>query len=265
MALIEKISLEGLTAYLSPYLKKEHGIIFCFTNRHGGYSKGRFESLNVDYYTDDSKTNVKKNRKTIMEKLNIENLDGIYSARQVHGNGILNMNEYIKLNTDNIPEEVDCLITDLKNTPVMVMGADCNLILMADMEKRVVAAVHAGWRGTLKEITAKAISYMRKEFKSKAEDIIVALGPSIRRCCYKVDGLILEKFTSRFGCGDFFSVKDNDIFLDLVGINYIQLREAGINEENISDCGECTCCNHSFYSYRRSKITGRQAAVAVIL
>lgn len=268
MALIEKALIEGLTVYLSPHLRKNHGIIFCFTDRHGGCSKGRFESLNVDYYTTDSKMNVKKNRKTILEKLDIENLKFIFSVRQVHGNSILNINEhnkYIKLNTDVIPDECDCIITDLKNTPVMVMGADCNLILIADVKKKAVAAVHAGWKGTLKEITAKTILYMKKEFRSKAEDIVVAFGPSIRRCCYKVSSAILEKFTDRFGYGDFFSIKGDDIFLDLVGINLIQLHKSGINDGNISDCGQCTCCNHDFYSYRRSKVTGRQAAVAVIL
>ncbi|MDD3628159.1 MAG: peptidoglycan editing factor PgeF [Candidatus Humimicrobiaceae bacterium] len=268
MSLIKKALSEDLTVYSPSNLKKEHGIVFCFTNRYGGYSKGRFKSLNVDYYTGDSKTNVKKNRKKILEKLNLENLEFIYSARQIHGNSILNINKYnnyIKLDTDNIPVECDCIVTDLKNTPIMVMGADCNLILIADIEKKTVAAVHAGWKGTLKEITAKTILYMRKEFKSKTENIVVAFGPGIRRCCYKVTSVILEEFTGRFGCGNFFSIKGDNIFLDLIDINLMQLHEAGISKENIYDCGLCTCCNHDFYSYRRSKITGRQAAVAVIL
>ncbi|MDD3818540.1 MAG: peptidoglycan editing factor PgeF [Actinomycetota bacterium] len=268
MTLIKRALSEDLEVYLSPNLKKEHGIVLCFTNRYGGYSKGRFKSLNVDYYTGDKKTDVRKNRKKILKKLNLENLEFIYSARQVHGNSILNINKYnncIKLDTDNIPDECDCIITDLKNTPIMVMGADCNLILIADIEKKAVAAVHAGRRGTLKEITAKTILYMRKEFKSKADSIIVAIGPGIRRCCYKVNSMILKEFTDRFGCGNFFSIKDDNIFLDLIDINLMQLHEAGINKENIYDCGLCTCCNHDFYSYRRSKITGRQAAIAVIL
>lgn len=265
MTLIEKTSLDGLTIYLSPRLGKEHGIVFCFTDRNGGYSKGKFNSLNMDYNTGDAMINVKRNREKILKKIGINGEGKIFSVRQVHGNRILNINEYAKTNSDDIPEEADCIVTGLKNTPVMVMGADCNLILIGDIRKRVVAAVHAGWKGTLKEIAARTVLYIKNKFNSNAEDIVAYFGPSIRRCCYKVDRLVVDKFTDRFGCGDFFSVVDNSIFLDLVRINYMQLQEAGIYKENISDCGECTYCNSDFYSYRRSKITGRQAAIAVIV
>jgi YfiH family protein len=264
MVNIEKKLTDGLPVYLSPYLRKNHGIIFCFTTRNGGCSNGKFGSLNVNYYVGDSRVNVKKNRKIILKKLGLERIDQIYSVKQVHGNGILNIDENISLKSDSIPVEADCLVTDLKDTPVMVMGADCNLVLLADISKKVVAAIHAGWRGTLHEIMTKAILYMEKRYKSETRDILVAFGPSIRRCCYKVDNSVLEKFINKFGYGDFFLKKNNDIFLDLMSINYMQLRRLGINEENISDCGECTYCTNGFFSYRRDKVTGRQAAVAII-
>jgi polyphenol oxidase len=265
MALIEKASLDGLTIYLSPRLKKEHGIVFCFTDRHGGYSKGKFRSLNVDYNAGDARMNVRRNREKILKKIGINGAGKIFSVRQVHGNRILNINENTKLDSDDIPEEADCIVTGLKNTPVMVMGADCNLILVGDIRKRVAAAVHAGWKGTLKKIAARTVLYIKNKFNSNAEDIVSVFGPSIRRCCYKVNRPIVDKFTDISGRRDFFSVRDDNIFLDLVKINYMQLREAGISEENISDCGECTYCNSNFYSYRRSKITGRQSAIAVII
>ncbi len=265
MTKIEKTILDDLTVYLSPYLKKEYGIIFCFTTRNGGFSKGKFKSLNLDYYTGDVETDVKRNREKLLNKLNLNGINRIYSTKQVHGSTILNVSKDMNLNLDNIPQEVDCLITNLKSTPLMVMGADCNLILAADVRKKIIAAIHAGWKGTLGEIAAKTILYMIKKFKSKKKDIFVVFGPSIRECCYKVNEPIIKKFINKFGYENFFSMKDNDFFLDLVGINYMQLKNSGINKENILDCDECTCCNHNFYSYRRSKITGRQAAVAVIL
>jgi len=265
MIKIEKVLLDDLTIYLFPYLKKEFGIIFCFTTRYGGYSNGKFKSLNVDYYTDDSNINVKRNREVILKKLNLDGVSKIYSVKQVHGNSILDISRDTNLNDDNIPIEVDCLITNLKKVPIMVMGADCNLILIADLRKKIIAAVHAGWKGTLQEITARAISYMIKKFKSKKRNIFVVFGPSIRKCCYKVNSIIIDKFINKFGCRDFFTIKNNSFYLDLVSINYMQLKNSGISDENISDCGECTCCNPDFYSYRRSKITGRQAAIAAIL
>jgi len=264
MVNMEKKLTDGLPVYLSPYLRKNHGIIFCFTTRNGGCSNSKFDSLNVNYYVGDSRVNVKKNRKIILKKLGVERIDQIYSVKQVHGNSILNIDKNTNLKSDSLPVEADCLITDLKDTPVMVMGADCNLVLIADINKKVVSALHAGWKGTLNEIVTDAILYMKKRYKSETKDIIAAFGPSIRRCCYKIDKSVLEKFINKFGSGDFFLKKNNDIFLDLVSINYMQLKRLGINEENIYDCGKCTYCAGGFFSYRRDKVTGRQAGIAII-
>jgi len=264
---IEKVSFDesNFTFYLSGYLKEEYGIVFCFTNRIGGYSKEKFGSLNVGYHTGDNNMNVKRNREIILKKLGLGGATKIYSAEQIHGDRILDIGRELNLENDNINEKADCLITDLKDVPVMVMGADCNLILMADTKSKVVAAVHAGWRGTLQGIVSNVVSYMKERFKSGKGDIVAAFGPSIRKCCYKVDKILIEKFTEKFDSGDFFEIRENDYFLDLVKVNRMQLKEAGINDDNIYDCRECTFCNHSFYSYRRSGITGRQGAIAAIL
>ncbi len=265
MVQIEKTLVDGLPVYLSTYLRNNYRIIFCFTTRNGGYSNGEFESLNMDYNVGDSKVNVAKNREIVLKKLGLDKIKQIYSVNQIHGSNILNINKDINLaSSDNIPEKADSLITDLKGIPIMVMGADCNLILIADIAKKVVAAVHAGWKGTLHGIITEVILHMKRGFGSKVRDIFVAFGPSIRKCCYKVDNSTLEKFIDKFGCGSFFIKKNNDIFLDLVNINYMQLKKLGLNEENISDCGACTYCTHGFFSYRRYKITGRQAGIAII-
>jgi YfiH family protein len=261
---LENISVHGLPVYLSDYLKNNHGIIFCFTtgnNRPGG--NGVY-SFNLDYYAGGDEENIRKNREMILKKLELKKMRKIYSVKQVHGTNILNIGKNTNLESDNIMKEADCLITDLEDTPIMVMGADCNLILMADINKKVIAAVHAGWKGTLQGLAAKVISYMNKNFGSKNKDIFVAFGPSIRKCCYRIDSGILEKFTDKFGSGSFFIKKNNDIYLDLVKLNHIQLKKSGIYEENIFDCEKCTCCNEDFFSYRRNKTTGRQAGIAII-
>lgn len=264
MVRIEKTLVDNLPVYLSTYLRNNYGIVFCFTTRNGGYSNGEFESLNVDYNVGDDEVNVARNREMVLKKLGLDKIKRIYSVNQVHGNNVLNINRDINLELDNIPEKADSLVTDLKNIPIMVMGADCNLILIADIGKKVVATVHAGWKGTLHGIITEVILYMRERFGSKVRDMFVAFGPSIRKCCYKVDNSILEKFIDKFGYGSFFIKKNNDIFLDLISINYVQLKKLGLNEENISDCGVCTYCTHGFFSYRRNKVTGRQAGIAVI-
>ncbi len=264
MITIKKIISGDFPLYICPQLKSNNGIIFCFTTRHGGFSKGRFRSLNVDYRVGDSGDNVKRNRKMILKKIGPEGSERIYSIKQVHGTGVLNINKNNELKSDNISKEADCIITSLQDTPVMVMGADCNLILIADIFKRVVAAVHAGWKGTLNEMISRVILFMREKLKSENKNIFVSFGPSIRSCCYMVEDSMLKKFIERFGNKGFFLKRNNNFFLDLVKINYLQLEKLGIDKKNISDCGECTCCNPDFFSYRRDKITGRQAGVAII-
>ncbi len=264
MIIVKKILSGNFPLYICSQLKNNNGIIFCFTTRYGGFSSGKFRSLNVDYRVGDDGNNVRRNREMILKKIGLKGLERIYSARQVHGTAVLNIDKNKELKSDNISEEADCIITSLQDTPVMVMGADCNLILIADIFKRVVAAVHAGWKGTLNEVIFKTILFMRERFKSKNKNIFVSFGPSIRSCCYMVEDFILKKFIEKFGNKDFFSKRNNNFFLDLVKINYLQLERLGINQENISDCEECTCCNSDFFSYRRDKITGRQAGVAII-
>ncbi len=263
----EKVSFNdgNFTFYLSGYMREKFGIVFCFTNRSGGYSKGRFESLNLGYHTGDNEMDIKRNREKILERLDIASASKIYSAEQVHGSRILDINKEINLEYDNINKKADCLTTDMRNVPIMVMGADCNLILIADTKKKAVAAVHAGWRGTLQGIATSAISYMKDRFKSEKRDMVAAFGPSIRKCCYEVDESLIKKFAEKFDSRDFFEKRGNNFFLDLVKVNRIQLEEAGINRDNIYDSGGCTFCNHSFFSYRRSGITGRQGAIAAIL
>src|SRR3972149_5704546 len=261
---MENISAHNLPVYLSNYLKNNHGIILCFTTRNSGPGSDGVNSFNLDYYAGGNEENVRKNREMILKKLELKKMRKIYSVKQVHGTNILNIDKNMNLESDKIMKEADCLITDLKDIPIMVMGADCNLILMADTNKKVIAAVHAGWKGTLQGLAAKVISYMKEKFGSKSRDIFVAFGPSIRKCCYKIDSSVLKSFTDKFGSGSFFTKKNNDIYLDLVKLNHIQLEKSGIYEENIFDCGKCTHCNEDFFSYRRNKATGRQAGIAII-
>jgi YfiH family protein len=264
MIIVKKTPLKDFPTYTYPYLRDNHKIIFCFTTRHGGFSRGRFKSLNVDYNVGDDRTDVKKNRELILEKIGFNSSEKIYSIRQIHGSRIIKINKDKNYDSDEVFEEADCIITDKRDFPVMVMGADCNLILIADVKRKVVAAVHAGWKGTLYGLISKAVLFMEDIFKSRTEDLFVSFGPSIRRCCYRVSDSLLQEFIKKFGNKDFYTKKNNGVFLDLVKVNYIQLQELSVRKENIFDCGTCTCCDPGFFSYRKNKVTGRQAGIAII-
>lgn len=293
---IKKIVLNDMPLYMPLDLIKKHGIIICFTTREGGCSKGNFSSLNVSYHVNDNNIDVEMNRKKIFNSLRLKQSGKIFCGEQVHKDNIYVFNSKEKINRiinnmaacnnntaikDNIIDvripQTDGLVTSLKNIPIMVMGADCNLILISDIKRKIIAAVHAGWKGTLKKIVVKTLNLIIEEFKSKKKDILVYFGPSIRECCYSVSEPELTKFINIFGNGNFYrkvnkkNVTKNKYgrktyyFMDLVKINYTQLLNFGISPQNIFDCNKCTCCEDSFFSYRRDKVTGRQAAIASVI
>jgi YfiH family protein len=264
MIVVKKTLLDDFPIYTYLYLRNNHRIIFCFTTRYGGCSRGRFKSLNVDYSVGDNRANVRNNRDIILDKIGFYKSEKIYSIKQVHGSRIIKIDKDKNYDSDEVLEEADCMITDRRDFPVMVMGADCNLILIADVKRKVVAAVHAGWKGTLYCLVSKVVLFMKDIFESRTDDLFVSFGPSIRKCCYRVRDSLVKEFIKKFGNKDFYLEKDRCTFLDLVKVNYMQLQELGIKKENIFDCKTCTCCNPGFFSYRRSKITGRQAGIAII-
>ncbi len=138
--------------------------------------------------------------------------------------------------------------------------ADCVPILLYDKEKLLVGAVHAGWRGTASQILRNTIETMKEIFCSSAEDIQIAIGPSIRRCCYDVGDDVEDALFRVTGEGDYHRRKDGKRFVDLSFANKIQALSMGVPDENIWQSDECTFCNPDrFYSYRYTKgSAGRQ-------
>ncbi len=260
---MEKISIEGIDIFSYPVCYKNN--FFCgFTARTGGFSNKPFNALNLAYHVGDDSGSVLKNRRLIIEKLLDSIPEYIYSARQVHGNRVLFVNRDTGHTRGNIAVEADSLITETENMPLMVLGADCSLIIIIDIKKRAIGAVHAGWRGTLNGVLAKTLVSFKRYFGSSAENILVFFGPGIRSCCYRVDSTLMEGFRKKFGGSDYYYRKGKDFFLDLVKLNLIHLKDFGIQEDNVFDTGECTNCGKGFFSYRKENITGRQAAITMI-
>ena len=264
---IEKILVEGVNIFSHPVCDQNN--LFCgFTTRDGGSSRKPFDSLNLAYHVGDDDKSVCKNRQLIINKLLGPGPEYIYSALQVHGDNVLYVDRYTGHKDGNIPIEADSLITDKSNVPIMVLGADCNLIIIIDIKEKAVGVVHAGWKGTLNGVLGKTLSEFKKHFDSCPENILVFFGPSIRKCCYKVDNILIERFRKKFGRGDYYSKegkdKDKDFFLDIIKLNLIHLKDFGIQKDNIFDVRQCTNCDNVFFSYRRDGNTGRQAAIAMI-
>ena len=172
---------------------------------------------------------------------------------------------HILNDTDSHPQ-ADGIITDKKGVVLGVQVADCAPILMYDPVKGVIGAVHAGWRGSASSIIRRAIKEMMLEFGSKAGDIKIAIGPSIRLCSYEVDQDVFTAIKIATGEGDYYRKSGSKYFVDLAIANMLQATMEGIPKENIWISEECTFCNpERFHSYRYFRDhAGRQGGFIVM-
>jgi hypothetical protein len=159
--------------------------------------------------------------------------DGMASLKQIHSARVL------AAKTTGLAGEGDALVTNRAGVPVSVRTADCYPILLADMESRAVAAVHAGWRGTSAGIVIEAL----REMQSDPKNIRAAIGPGIGKCCYSVGSEVAQLFGHReASC------------IDLAAANRRQLLSAGVRPELIDVLAQCTLCDAvRFHSFRRDK------------
>jgi purine-nucleoside/S-methyl-5'-thioadenosine phosphorylase / adenosine deaminase len=163
----------------------------------------------------------------------------------------------------------DGLVTNQPGLLLSVLTADCMPVLIVDTEKRLAAAVHAGWRGTLKRIVEQTLAKMRGQFASNPENCIAAIGPAIRGCCYDVGEEVIEAFHSEFEyASELFRTRSSGKrSLDLPTACRFQLRRAGVRAQNIFSDPACTSCNlDRFFSHRAEQgKTGRMISVIGIL
>jgi YfiH family protein len=158
------------------------------------------------------------------------------------------------------PDVADAVVTDNKGVLLGLKVADCVPVLLYDPVSRAMGAVHAGWRGTAKEILKSTVKTMEHAFGSEPRNMLVAIGPAIRWCCYEVGREVLNAIVGATGDGDYHMEKDGKLCLDLQSANKYQALSVKIQETNISIIEECTYCYpDKYFSYRHAKgPTGRQ-------
>lgn len=224
-------------------LFNDQNIKACFTTKDDGNIA--YHVVGKDQYTDVDKA---REKLALTYGINISNLKYM---DQVHGSDVVVVQDDQNLYT------CDALITNKKNTPLMIMSADCIGILFYDEVKKVIAVAHAGRNGTFLNISKNVILSMQNAFNSNPKDIQVVLGPSIQKCCYEVSLEMVDIVVTNFG--EEFVDKRN---IDLQGINKKQLLECGLKEENIEISDICTKCDgDEYFSYRNDKNCGRFAGV----
>jgi YfiH family protein len=240
-----------------PRWEQYEGLLHGFMGRRGGKSVGPYAGLNVSYRVGDDPKIVSQNICDMKQAVGIH--DGrIVTMKQVHGADI------VEVKDKNLKEAgpADGLVTQENEILPAVLTADCVPILFVAPRHKVVAAVHAGWRGTLAGIAAKTTQLLEEKYHVPPTGVEVALGPSIGGCCYEVKEDVMGPLREKWGklAQESVTKKNAKTLLDLRRLNSGVLEQAGIPTGQIFSIGPCTsCAAQEFFSYRREgEATGRQ-------
>jgi polyphenol oxidase len=281
---------KGIQFLQAEVLKKIPWIVHGFSTRIGGRSRlaGK-PALNLGFTEWDSRAAVTANRKLLLAALGAPKMP-LASLRQIHSDVVHIISAPPSESPCGDAPAGDGIITRQPGLLLGVQTADCVPILLADTAKRVVAAIHAGWRGTLARVAAKTVGRMRQEFGTRPEDVVAAIGPAIGRCCYQVGPEVAQAFAAQFAeakewfDGPFARLAEGEepnplpwltmmppghqpdperVNLDLRASNRWQLVDAGVPPRKIAVGALCTKCRADlFFSYRREGAgTGRLMAV----
>jgi YfiH family protein len=274
----------GLRILQASALGKIPWLVHGFSTRPGGVSELQGEKvLNLGFAEWDSKENVLENRRRFQSALGADGLT-LVTLRQIHS-------DVVQL-FEAAPAGPCCGDASATNRPglmLVVQTADCVPILLIDPTNRAVAAVHAGWRGTLQRIVTKTIGTMHMQFGTEPADLLAAIGPSIGGCCYEVGTEVAAEFKSQFPNASnwFDELRTGDepnplqwlsmsppghqpppknVLLDLRKANCAQLLDAGLRPQNITVSDLCTACRRDLlFSYRKEGAeTGRLLSVVGI-
>jgi YfiH family protein len=249
----------GKIHYIEPQLSSFKGIVAGFSTRHEGVSRPPYNSLNLGLNTNDPHHNVQGNRSLLARAFGAKS-DQLLTVTQVHGTDLLIVDSPNSDVTHFLKIECDGIITNQTNIMIGVGVADCAPILLFDPVKQVIAALHAGWKGTASGIARKGVSAMTANFGSNPTDLVAAIGPSIGPCCYEVDEPVHAAFASENEIWELASVTSGDKWkLDISAALKLQLIASGLLSEKIETTQQCVCCTQElFFSYRRDKgETGR--------
>ena len=220
-----------------------------FTSREGGVSSAPYESFNLATHVGDEPTKVIENRKILAQRFGM-GLKDIFFMNQVHGRDVAVINEDSQ--SSELPR-VDALFTTRKGVALVVLIADCIPLLLHS--ERAVAAVHVGRQGLVKGVFQATLDLFQSHGITSSE-MRAELGPSICGQCYEVGGAMYDDITKQIP-----ATASTDSCLNIEAGLVSLLEEKGIAWSSL---GECTAHNNAYFSYRRDRVTGRQAGVITL-
>lgn len=241
-----------------------------FSTRLGGVSPTPAAALNLANFDHDRADNIHENRRRFVSLLADRaprpSSWQLMTLVQTHGAEIHAVNSAAEIEPDRA--RADALVTPLAGVLLGVKTADCVPVLIGDSRTGACAAIHAGWRGTLADIVALTVERMRREYKSRADDLRVAIGPAARGCCYEVGPEVIGFFRGKYADAEslFAATDAGRALIDLHEANRRQLIAAGLDPENIHVADRwCTMCRTDlFFSHRRDGAHSAGRSLSVI-
>ena len=241
------------------------GLVHFITTREGGNSEGLYRSLNLSLNSGDKEENVISNRLKLAGQMMIKP-DQMLFPDQCHTaelKCIQRTHKFLDLS------ETDGLITDQNDLCLCVLAADCVPVLLYDQRKKIIAAVHAGWKGTVKQIVPGAIDKMRWQYGSEPGDILAGVGPAISPERYEVGQEVGSEVKNLFQDSQgiiFHNHESHRDHIDLQEANRKLLLRCGLQRENIEIMRTCTYSNPGlFFSARRDGYHSGRFASGIIL
>lgn len=237
-----------------------------FSTRVGGVSTGSFASLNLGLNRGDDPEAVSENWRRFLKEAGIPG-EKIVSGKQIHSNivHVATKEDLHDFTDPHDPIEADGYVTKEKGLPLVIFTADCVPVLMEDSVHEVIGCVHAGWRGAVADIEAEGIRKMQ-ELGAKIQDIRIAIGPAIGKCCFEVGPEVREAILNLLGPEgeQFVTAKENGKYMaDLPGAVAERFLQLGVAKDHLEVLPECTMCHPDrFYSHRyMGTARGSQASV----
>lgn len=236
--------------YRFKYFEKYNDLLHAVTNKSTDHPC----HFSLALHTGENEEEIIQNRNSIATLLKSDKDLHFIVANQTHSDHIKIISKKETKgweSLENAIEDCDALITNEKDMVLTILTADCVPVLLYDSEKKVVAAVHAGWKGTKAKIVAKTVEKMNEMYGCEPENIIAGIAPSIGSCCYEVGEDVAKHF---FDTPKGYVQVEDKYMLDLPYINKYQLLEVGLREENIEMSDVCTACEvDRYFSYRKEQ------------
>lgn len=254
----EQIQTSLISCHRFSNLSGIDGLVHGVFTRHGGVSQPPYATLNVAWNNGDRPEAVQENLRRVKQSVGMGML---VSTCQVHGD-IIRLVDSEAISRAKVRDPVlimqsgDALVTSLRGVGLLIKTADCQAVFLVDPMKGVIANIHCGWRGSVADLPAKVVSFLKGRFGCNPKDLYAAISPSLGPCCAEFRNFQKELPRS------FLPFQSRPLHFDFWRITRSQLTNAGVPPVNIETAERCTVCETDrFFSYRREGNTGRNAAV----